>query len=324
LITNSFDYSNLIKNTRFYWQIRANKGSSWSGWSSVWSFSTSLSAPQLSTPPDGNVFVNINGTLNWEQVTGAVNYKLQISKSSNFNPIIINDSSITANNYNYSNLDNDTKYNWRVAAKNADGTGEWSDIWDFITRISTPSLISPAQNAIKIQNNGKLTWQSVQSANSYNLQLSQNNDFLSNVIDETSLTNTSFDYVNLGLETDYYWHVSASNSDGTTDWSVTSKFTTDEFSSVDDSDNPGMFAIFSYPNPASESVVFDISMAFDSQVEISLVNLLGEKVRDIFTGYLLQGNHRINWSPAEIQSGIYFVVLTNGVVRLRQTIIIAR
>ena len=324
LTTNSFDYSNLTKNTRYYWQIRAKIGSSWSNWSALWSFSTSLSAPNLSAPPDGNVFVNINGTLRWEQVTGALNYKLQISKSTNFSPLVVNDSNITENNYNYSNLENNTKYYWRVAAKNTEGTGDWSEVWDFSTRIATPSLISPAQNAIKIQNYGKLNWQSVQGAESYNVQLSQSNNFATKIIDETSLSNTTIDYVDLGLESDYYWHVSASNPDGTTDWSNTWKFTTDKFSTVDETNNQGMFTLHSYPNPASESVVFDINLQFDSHVEISIFNLFGEKMDDIFSGYLLQGNHRINWLSAEIPPGIYFVIITNGVALQRQAIIIGR
>ncbi len=324
LTANSYNYSSLKNNTKYYWQIRAKKGTAWSNWSSIWNFSTSLSPPLLSAPPNGNNFVHVSDTLVWKPVNGAANYNLQISKSADFNPVVINDNSITDTTYKYYNLDNNTKFYWRVAGKNSDRTGEWSDVWVFTTRIATPSLISPAQNAIKIMANGLLTWQSIPGADSYNAQLSEFNDFSTKAIDVSSVPGTSIYYSNLKFETDYYWHVSASNTAGTTDWSNTWKFTTDKFNSVDETNLLGGFKIFTFPNPVNETGNFEVLIDKDSHIEFNLINLLGERVNNIFTGFLNKGSHRINWSPVDIPSGVYFIEITNGLAIQRQAIIIER
>ncbi|TAL69415.1 MAG: M6 family metalloprotease domain-containing protein [Bacteroidetes bacterium] len=323
LTLNNYNYSQLAKNTRYYWQVRAKKGSIWGNWSSVWNFSTSLSSPALSAPPDGNVFLKINGTLYWKSVNGASDYNIQISKSSDFNPVIINDFS-NDSSFDYSNLEYNTKYYWRVAGKNSDGIGEWSEVWNFATRIATPTLLTPSQNTEKIQVSGKLLWLPVEGAKSYNVQLSEWNDFSNYVINDSNLENTSIYYTNLKPVTLHYWHVSAANIDGTTEWSGTWIFTTDSITYVDEQEKIDGLDVQSYPNPANESACLQIVTERDAHIEINLINLLGIKIKNIFKGILKQGINRIDLNTSAFPSAIYFVEITNGISTIRKTIIINR
>ncbi|MBI5325842.1 MAG: M6 family metalloprotease domain-containing protein [Ignavibacteriae bacterium] len=320
--TNSYSFNNLVINTRYYWQVRAKKGTTWGSWSTMWSFSTSLSSPRLSAPPDGNLFVRISDTLRWKPVNGAANYGIHISESLEFTPVIINDFSLTDTLYNYKNLVNNTKYYWRVAAKNSNGTGEWSEVWNFTTRIATPIHLTPAKDAIKIMSSGNLTWTSVEGADKYNIQLSERNDFSNFVINGENIINNSIYYGNLKYETEHFWRINASNSAGTTDWSDSWKFTTDKFDYVEE---PLIINNFiSYPNPIVDNSILEINSEQESVIEINLVNILGLKVKNIYSGIVTKGIKKLECDFTSISSGIYYIEINDGIHLQRQAIIIER
>lgn len=60
-----------------------------------------------------------------------------------------------------------------------------------------------------------------------------------------------------------------------------------------------------FPNPFSENTTLAYSLEENSQVEIEIYNLLGEKVFTIMNEKQLKGKHQVNFSLAE--RGIYFL-----------------
>ncbi len=71
------------------------------------------------------------------------------------------------------------------------------------------------------------------------------------------------------------------------------------------------------PNPVSESATFIFTQNNSGYAQISIVNLLGEKVATIFNGTLNASEHSFKWEPARTlsPSGIYeCVVRINGQV----------
>ena len=77
---------------------------------------------------------------------------------------------------------------------------------------------------------------------------------------------------------------------------------------------PSQFEIGSnYPNPFNISTSIPIKLPYDSFIEVSIYNLLGEKISVLLGGNQLAGKYIIDWDGADsfnqpISSGIYFVV----------------
>ena len=79
----------------------------------------------------------------------------------------------------------------------------------------------------------------------------------------------------------------------------------------------------SYPNPFSQST----TISFTSQsgfADVSIVNLLGAQVAEIFSGELATGEHSFEWNPNGMELGMYeCIVQMNGQIK-QMPIILSR
>lgn len=182
--------------------------------------------PTLLMPVNNSANIPGNTQLNWSPSTGAKNYNLQISTTSDFSTLVIDASNITGENYSPNGLLPSTKYYWRADAVNSFGGSLWSDIWNFTTSISIPIPISPLNNSISIPNNTTVSWSSMADATMYNLQVSLISDFSTKLIDLNNITQPNYILTGLTSSSKYYWRVSVSNNLGTSQWSDTGNFTT--------------------------------------------------------------------------------------------------
>lgn len=186
--------------------------------------------PVLLLPNDGAINVAVNPTFNWNMASGATSYSLQVSTSSAFSTLIINQNNITDTSYVASGLLSSTSYYWRVNAKNTGGTSTWSSTWQFTTIYvappQTPTLTSPANNVLAQPVTLAFTWNSTAGANTYALQVSSDSNFSSFVYNQSNLTVTSQNVGSLTNNTTYYWRVNATNAGGTSPWALIWNFTT--------------------------------------------------------------------------------------------------
>jgi len=72
-----------------------------------------------------------------------------------------------------------------------------------------------------------------------------------------------------------------------------------------------------YPNPFNPQTVIQYALAHDCEVQITIYNILGQKVRTPVNEYQKAGYQRIEWDSKndrdeEVASGIYFYRLTAG------------
>ncbi len=96
-----------------------------------------------------------------------------------------------------------------------------------VTPLSAPALSLPASGATGVALNSTLSWGSVATASSYELQVSLSAGFSSTVYDQPGLTSTSQAVTGVtSNNTMYYWRVNASNAGATSSWSTVSNFTT--------------------------------------------------------------------------------------------------
>lgn len=92
-------------------------------------------APTLLLPVNGATNVSLTPLLDWNNVSGAVSYRVQVSADSLFVTTAYDTSGVTASQLTVPSgkLAQSTKYYWRVNATNAGGTGPWSGVWNFTT-----------------------------------------------------------------------------------------------------------------------------------------------------------------------------------------------
>lgn len=73
---------------------------------------------------------------------------------------------------------------------------------------------------------------------------------------------------------------------------------------------PQIFQLFqNYPNPFNPSTEIKYSLAEHSFVKITLYDILGRKVKDLFTGEQNAGFHEIKFIGADLSSGVYIYSL---------------
>lgn len=64
-----------------------------------------------------------------------------------------------------------------------------------------------------------------------------------------------------------------------------------------------------YPNPFNSSTVLSFHLGDAMSVEISVYNILGQRIATLQQGMLEEGKHAIVWTPDDLQSGVYFARL---------------
>ncbi len=219
--------STLLYKKLYYWRVKSKTTKDSSAWSDTFSFSTignMPDTPELYYPVYGAINQMPNSLLLWEQISGSAKYIVQIDTDSLFpNPDI--DSSITVNQKNASNLKFGVKYFWRVKAKNATLSSDWSEVFSFIV-LNNPNQISPADNAVSQPIiDMKVNWNKITGITGYQIQLAKTDTFNPSLIDV--IVTDSFNICNsLKYDTKYYWRVRALGTLNTSEWSPVRNFTT--------------------------------------------------------------------------------------------------
>jgi len=67
-----------------------------------------------------------------------------------------------------------------------------------------------------------------------------------------------------------------------------------------------------YPNPFNPSTLIKYSVAQDGFVNVSIFNLLGEKVATLVNSNMKAGSYEINFNASQLSSGVYFYSIEAG------------
>ncbi|MEP7146961.1 MAG: hypothetical protein ABI792_08115, partial [bacterium] len=166
---------------------------------------TSLpSAPQLVYPPNGSTNILLTPLLDWNNVSNADNYRVQLARDTGFASLLIDQSNLASSQYlvTASTLSYDSVYYWRANATNSNGTSIWSPVWNFRTITflpPAPILLSPPNNSSGISVTPIIDWSNVPSASSYNLQVAIDTSFTTPVINQTNLLISQYNVPSLTL-----------------------------------------------------------------------------------------------------------------------------
>jgi hypothetical protein len=179
----------------------------------------------------------------------------------------------------------------------------------------TPKLVSPANDSSNIFINPSLYWHPSRTADSYQLQIDTVADFLSIVIDESGIADTSFKINVLEKYSSYYWRVNATSAKGTSDWSEVWHFTTGNETPVSqfESTTPLKFNLSqNYPNPFNPSTIIRFTLPKQLKVRLQIFDLLGREIAVLLDQEMQPGEHQVVCELSHLPNGVYIYRLSAG------------
>ncbi len=124
----------------------------------------------------------------------------------------------------------------------------------------------------------------------------------------------------LQSNTTYTWYVEATDKIDTTMSTTQRTFSTPTSIGVNlNTQYPNKFLLHqNYPNPfnSSTEIVFEIETA--TELDLSVFNLLGKKLKTLRAGYYQPGKYRTIFDASELPSGVYYYQLKTSSRLLRQ------
>ena len=75
-----------------------------------------------------------------------------------------------------------------------------------------------------------------------------------------------------------------------------------------------------YPNPFNPVLQIKFDIPWSRVTQIDILNIAGNKIETIHTGFLQSGSHEMNWNAESMPSGVYLVSLKSGDQSLTQKV----
>jgi len=223
----------LAVNIKYYWRIGFN-----GNYSPVWSFTPSVGSsggtpivllpPNQTSPQDSIINVSLNPSFNWNSVSGATSYRIQVSQSNIYLKTVADVSNIATTSYVIKGLTSASTYFWRIRTANSMGVSNWTGSFIFTTESPLPAR--PTVMATNITSvSFTESWNAVTGATGYYLDVATDSSF-TNIV--TAFNNkdvrnvTTYTVTGINPGTKYYFRVKAYNASGTGSNSGSSGVTT--------------------------------------------------------------------------------------------------
>ncbi len=228
-ITSNKNFTQVINdyNTRFYWRVKAVYPDCETDFSKVRTFLTAYAPPQNLYPLRDTQCISNQVNFQWDNVSGAGKYRLQVSPGMEFNSdSLVLDTLITTRTFTYYFGASLQYYSWRVRAEDATNVGLWSDTMRFQTTFAPPKHINPTDGS-ETSKTVVLKWTRDIIGSTFSLQVSDTNNFnlySHRIFDLNGLTADSIVLTLPNFNKVYYWRVKASDAYCTSDWSKPTSF----------------------------------------------------------------------------------------------------
>lgn len=270
----------------------------------------------LATPINSGNSIELYTSFSWVPDSNSTVYQLQVFEG--FDPLVL-DTVLDATTFkSVEALKGNVTHNWRVRGinQNKDFIGEWSSVWSFTT-VEEP--IPPSEPKIPFngqENVGTLTefsWNNVDSATAYHLQLSLDTTYSSLVFESTEIESSPYILSeSLDQNTTFHWRIRAlsDNELRHSEWSQSLSFTTGVRTSIDAVLPISYRLEQNYPNPFNPSTTIRYSLPEATQVRVEVFSLLGQSVGVLMDGVQQAGVHQISFDASDLTTGIYLYRLT--------------
>jgi hypothetical protein len=295
-------------------------------------FETIVYAPAPKCP-ENEAVVNHAETqhLEWSP-KGFFNYfSLQIATDPGFNSIVFEEDNLEDTYVSFA-CENNTSYYWRVKTFAIDYDdileSNWSEVFVFHAADAQVTVFEPASE-VKWQYGLDyfIEWED-NFADDVVIELLT--DTTQAVIDTTESDGAFKWSIPVDMEIGCRYRIRVSNVDQPSISGISPNY----FSITDTVGNDGCYEgiaescpiadITVYPVPVSDVIKLEYVSENYSMVNISLMDIYGRKIRDMFKGYLTSGTNYHEFSVEGLQNGIYILQVKTGPVQYSRKVLINR
>ena len=196
------------------------------------------------------------------------------------------------------------------------GTYNWTIVGDSKQCelvLDAPALVAPDNDADEVSLTPTLQWQTVDNAESYTVQWTEDSGFESGVNEQSEISETEFELPQLEEQTGYYWRVKAVADETESDWSATWSFTTMMATTVEHNDLPDDFGLSqNYPNPFNPITQIQYSLPEQAHVQLAVYNSIGQRVATLVSESQSAGRYEVSFDASGLSSGLYLYRLQTG------------
>lgn len=231
--SNTFSFQLPSYNTTYYCRVGGyyNSGTitdCLSEWSDTLTITTRLAPPNTVYPTNKGFGVPIDSALTWQMTSGSTGFDLVFSPDPNFVNNVTSYQGLTTNSQTFSVPNHNTMYYWKVTSLNTNCTSEESSTYSFKTGYAKTDINTPTNNITCQPLNTMFTWDAVNQASKYRIQVSKDSSFVGDavVFNVNNITSTSYTLQLPSALTEYYWRVRADDTLNYGRWSEIWKLTT--------------------------------------------------------------------------------------------------
>ena len=189
-----------------------------------------------------------------------------------------------------------------------------------------PTLISPANGSTGISLTPTLNWNDIPNAFDYGVQLTNDPNFLTLVINVNGLTNSEYTVPTgiLDPNTVYFWRANARNGLGTGTFSTIWFFTSVVTNISTNGEIPNKFSLYNnYPNPFNPSTNIKFDLPKSENVKLIVINQLGQEVSTLINKELVSGSYEYTFNADKLSSGVYFYrIITDSFTDTKKMLLI--
>ncbi len=271
--------------------------------------------PVLASPGPLAIEMPESLTVRWKSDPLVAAYHVQVALDSLFaGTLIVNDSTVTDTARVVRGYPGLTAVYWRVRARNAAGASAFSAPRVFYGGFPAVALgVYPANSALDIPTTAALRWGTAPAAASYRVQLALAANFTPTLVDTAGIVDTSFTPGALQNYKIYFWRVKATNTFGTSDWSIAYRFRTVQATGVEEEEFPSTYSLAqNYPNPFNPVTTIRFTVPRSGLVRVAVFDLLGREVASLVDGELPAGAYAVQWDASGVASGMYLCRMQAG------------
>jgi hypothetical protein len=203
----------------------------------------------------------------------------------------------------------------------------------FYTTIDAPLPIQLASFTGRVQSNGSvlLQWRTISELNNYGFFVERKreseptfSELPNSFIPGHGTTNEPHDYSYIDATVshgNWQYRLRQVDLDGTVHY--TEPISVSVVTGVDVSALPMVYELYqNYPNPFNPSTTIRFALARPGQTTLKIFDVLGREVATLVNERKVAGQHRVEWVPTNLTSGLYYYRLTaDGYVNVKKLVL---
>lgn len=324
----------LTPGTTYNWRVRALGPGGAGAWSLPFRFTVATlpDALALLIPLDRAGDQPTDARLEWEVVSNAVQYDLQVGIQADFTQLHAAVDGLTDNQHTVQGLAANTTYYWRARAISLAGEGTWSTIRRFTTGLpiptTAPTPVGPRNGDIVSGTDPIFVWSPIPATTTYRFQIATDPSFsepgnarqdgadaATIVVDTSGLTEAFFVLPPgiLDYNTTYYWRTQGLTVSGAGPWGAVFSLRTPVGTSTEDTAVPTEFALAdNYPNPFNPTTTIEYRLPVAEHVTLTVFDMLGREIHVLVDQTQTAGTHTHSFDAVDLPSGMYLYRLQAG------------